>query len=320
MGDKRKIGLLGFFAVFLLVAPFFVGGYWERVLTSLFMFAVLAQAWNIVAGYCGCPSFGNVVFFGLGAYTTCVFMVHLKMPFYVGIAAGVVLCVIFCVLVGLFILRLKGHYFAIATLGVAEATRELISNLGTITQGSEGISLPLIEGNVETIYRLFYYTMLLIMAASIVVTWFISQNRVGYAFRAIRSDEDAASTMGIDTARYKITAWAISAFFTGLVGGIYAYWTAFINPEGVFSVNMTVKMIIMTLLGGAGTVLGPIFGAFFFELLSEIIWGAFIYAHASFLGILIILIVIFVPGGIIKLTQERFSFRALLKHVQENRI
>jgi branched-chain amino acid transport system permease protein len=313
-------GVLGVCVLLLLLAPFFAGGYWMRVLTTVFMFAVLAESWNIVAGYCGHPSFGNVVFFGIGAYTTCVFMVKLGLPFYVGILAGTLLATGYCILLGFPILRLKGHYFAVATLGVAEATKELVSNLGEITKGSEGISLPLIPGDVETIYMVFYYIMFAIMALTVLTTFFISKNRIGYAFRAIRSDEEAASTQGINTTRYKIIAWALSAFFTALVGGIYAYWTAFIDPEGVFSVNITVKMIIMCLLGGPGTVLGPIIGAFVFEILSEFIWGAFIYAHASFLGILIILIVIFMPGGFMNVLKERLSLATLFKNIQVNRV
>jgi len=313
-------GVLGGCTLVLLLAPLFAGGYWVRLLTMVFMFAVLAESWNIVAGYCGYPSFGNVVFFGIGAYTTCVFMVNLGLPFYVGIFAGTLLATGYCILLGFPILRLKGHYFAVATLGVAEATKELVSNLEDITKGSEGISLPLIAGDIGTIYVIFYYTMFAIMILTILATMFISKNRIGYAFRAIRSDEEAAATQGINTTRYKIMAWAVSAYFTALVGGIYAYWTAFIDPEGVFSVHITVKMMIMCLLGGPGTVLGPILGAFVFEILSEFIWGAFIYAHASFLGILIILIVIFMPGGFMRFAYERLSIASLFKNIQINRV
>jgi branched-chain amino acid transport system permease protein len=148
----------------------------------------------------------------------------------------------------------------------------------------------------------------------------MSKRRLGYAFQAIRSDEEAALVMGINAAWYKTLAWLVSAFFTGLAGGVYAYWTAFINPGGVFDLAITVKMLVMTLLGGPGTVFGPIIGAFFFEFLSELVWSTFLNIHAAFLGILIVLVVIFMPGGFMKLTKRRFSWSALVSNIKENRI
>jgi branched-chain amino acid transport system permease protein len=299
--------------LFLALAPLFLSGYWVRLLTNVFMFAVMAEGWNIVGGFCGYPSFGNVVFFGIGAYTTCIFMVTLGMPFIVGVTAGAVLCCLVAMVFGFPILRLKGHYFAIATLGIAEAIKELVTNLDTYTQGTEGISLPIIPGSVRNIYAAFYYGMFGIMIATILFTFWMSRHRVGYAFRAIRSDEDGARVMGISTTWYKTLAWMASAFFTGLVGGVYAYWTAFINPEGVFSVGISVKMLIMTFLGGPGTVLGPIVGAFVFEFLTEMVWSHFVHLHAAFLGILIILVVIFLPGGFMKASLSWSAFKARLK-------
>jgi branched-chain amino acid transport system permease protein len=119
---------------------------------------------------------------------------------------------------------------------------------------------------------------------------------------------------------YKTIAWSTSAFFTGLVGGVYAYWTAFINPEGVFNVAITVKMLVMTFLGGPGTVFGPIIGAFIFEFLSELVWSTFVNIHAAFLGVLIVLVVIFMPGGFMKLMRGKLSFSSLLANIKENRI
>jgi branched-chain amino acid transport system permease protein len=306
--------------VFLITAPFFLSAYWVRVLTSVFMFAVMAESWNILAGFCGYPSFGNVVFFGLGAYTTCVLMVKLHQPFLVGVIGGAILCAIYAIVLGFPILRLKGHYFAVATLGLAEATKELVTNLEKITKGSEGISLPIIPGDVKIIYAAFYFGMFGVMIVTILFTHWMSKRRLGYAFQAIRADEEAALVTGINTAWYKTIAWAVSALFTGLVGGIYAYWTAFINPEGVFNVGITVKMLVMTFLGGPGTVLGPIFGAFIFEALSEIVWSHFINIHAAFLGALIIVVVIFMPGGFMKLMKGKLSLSYLIANIKENRI
>ncbi|MGD0626414.1 MAG: branched-chain amino acid ABC transporter permease [Thermodesulfobacteriota bacterium] len=306
--------------LFLVTAPLFLTGYWIRFLTNVFMFGVMAEGFNILAGFCGIPSFGNVVFFGLGAYTTCIFMVQLHQPFIAGVVAGAILSTLFAILLGFPILRLKGHYFAIGTLGLSEATKELVTNLEKITKGSEGISLPVIAGNVNVIYAVFYFTMFGIMISIILFTYWMSKTRLGYAFQAIRSDEEAALVTGINTAWYKTIAWSVCAFFTGLVGGVYAYWTTFINPEGVFSVGITVKMLIMTILGGSGTILGPIIGAFIFEFLSELAWSSFMNVHAAFLGLLFILIVIFMPNGFMQLITQRFSLSSLIAQIKENRI
>ena len=306
--------------LFLVTAPSFLTAYWIRFLTNVFMFGVMAEGFNILTGFCGIPSFGNVVFFGLGAYTTCLFMVQLHQPFIVGVIAGAILSTLFAVLLGFPILRLKGHYFAIGTLGLSEATRELVTNLDKITKGSEGISLPIIAGNVNVIYAVFYFTMFGIMISVVLFTYWMSKNRLGYAFQAIRSYEEAALVTGINTAWYKTVAWSVCAFFTGLVGGVYAYWTSFINPEGVFNIGITVKMLIMTILGGSGTILGPIMGAFIFEFLSEFAWSSFMNVHAAFLGLLFILIVIFMPNGFMQLITERFSLSSLIARIKENRI
>jgi branched-chain amino acid transport system permease protein len=247
-------------------------------------------------------------------------MVELHQPFIVGVIAGAILATLFAILLGFPILRLKGHYFAVATLGLSEATKELVTNLDKITKGSEGISLPIIPGDVKVIYAAFYFAMFGIMIVTILFTYWMSKRRLGYAFQAIRADEEAALVTGINAAWYKTIAWSASAFFTGLVGGVYAYWTAFINPEGVFNVAITVKMLLMTFLGGPGTVFGPIVGAFIFEFLSELVWSTFVNIHAAFLGVLIVLVVIFMPGGFMKLMEGKLSLSSLLANIKENRI
>ncbi len=305
--------------VFLSAGPLFLNAYWLRVLTLVFMFAIMAEAWNIVGGYCGCLSLGNVVFFGLGAYTTCIFMTVLHQPFWLGLLCGAILCAIYATILGLPVLRLKGQYFAIATLGVAEGTRELITNL-EITNGAEGISLPIVSGEVQNVYSMFYLLMFGIMVGVILFTLWMSKRRLGYSFKAIRADEGAALAAGINTALYKTIAWSISGFVTGLTGGIYAYWTNYINPDTVFNVGITVKMLVMVVLGGMGTVLGPIAGAFVFEFLSEVVWSSFVNIHGLILSLVIILVVIFIPGGFIRFLSSRFSLSSLLVTFRGDRI
>lgn len=306
--------------IFFLLAPSFVGGYWTRVLTSIFMFAIMAEALNIIAGYCGYAAFGNVVFFGLGAYTTGVLMNKVGAPFIPSMIAGGVLPALYAAILGLPILRLKGHYFAVATLGVNEATREIIDNLVKLTGGGQGMTMPIIPRPIEWINLYFYYLTLAILGVTILVVFLISRRRLGYTLRAIRGDEDAALTMGINATRYKVTAWSLSAFFTGLAGGIYAYWFTYMEPAIVFSLFISVKFWIMLLLGGGGTVFGPVIGAFLLEFISELVWGEFLFIHAAVFGGIIILVVIFMPQGFMKLIRQRLSFATLMANIRENRV
>ncbi len=305
---------------FLVAAPALLTGYWIRTLTDIFMFAILAASWNLIAGYCGYPAFGNVVFFGLGAYTTGILMTKLQFSLLSAVASGGILAVVLAVLLGFPLLRLKGHYFAIATLGVNEALREVVINLTDLTGGGYGITLPILPGKVEFILALFYFLMLGLLAAVILLTQFISQSRFGFGCRAIRADEDAAAVLGIHTTKYKIIAWSLSALFTGLAGGLYAAWMTYIDPVSVFDMSIAVKFCIMVLLGGAGTVWGPVIGAFILEMISVMVWSKFVILHAAILGFIIILVVILMPRGFMQFIRGRLSMAVLLANIKENRI
>ncbi len=295
---RRELSLAVVVVAIFLVAPFLVNQYALRVLTRMLLFAVLASGWNLIAGFCGYPSFGQAVFFGLGAYGTAVAMVRFHVPFVVSLALAVALCVVFAVLVGLPVLRLRGHYFAVATLGIAEATKQVVANLA-IAGGGEGISFPLPAWTPEVTSRVFYYSMGLVLAAMVMVIGLALRSRPGYAWRGIRANEEAAQVLGINATFYKVVAWATSALFTGLVGGIYGYWIAFIEPNSMFSASVTVEMVVVALLGGSGTLYGPILGSLVFEGLSELVWAHFLNVHDIVLAVLFVLIILFLPGGLI---------------------
>ncbi|HEY8885593.1 MAG TPA: branched-chain amino acid ABC transporter permease [Chloroflexota bacterium] len=287
--------------------PFVLVGGDLRLMTTVWMFAALAQCWNFVGGYVGYAAFGNVVFFGLGGYATAAVMLA-GGPFGVGLLAGAVGCTLFAAVVGWLVLRLRGHYFAIATLGVAEATRELVLNFDPLGAAS-GLSLPIARDS-----RLFYYLLLALVVALAALTWWLTRSRLGYAFVAIRENEDAAAALGIDTYRYKIVAFALSAGFTGIVGGIYAYWSTFIDPSTVFNSAYSVEMIAVCLIGGAGTILGPVIGSILFELLAGQIWAHFISWHATILGLVIIALVLFLPQGLASLRPGRWLGYRVVRH------
>jgi branched-chain amino acid transport system permease protein len=302
----------------LLLAPFMVGNYWIRVLTTMFMFAVLASATNIIAGYTGYPAFGNVVFFGLGAYTTGLAMMKFGAQFWIGLALGALICCLYAVVLGFPVLRLRGHYFAIATLGMNEATRAIVENVG-FTGGGMGLSLPIQRGDVDVLNRYFYFVMLGLLFAAVGTTYCLTRTRLGYGCRAIRFDEEAAASCGVPTTRFKVVAWMLSAVLTGMAGAAYANWVGYIEPPAVFDMSIAVKMFVMMLLGGAATVFGPLLGAFLVELVGLIAWSHFLNYHTAALGVIVIAVVIFAPGGLMSL-RRGLSVRLLLDNVRASRL
>lgn len=298
--NKKTITLGILFFIFIAV-PFFLTGFWIRLITYTLMFSILSSSLNIISGFTGYAAFGNMAYFGLGAYSTAVLMNKAGFAFIPALLGAVVVVLVVSVLLGILLLRLKGHYFALGSLGAAEAIKYTIDNLTDLTGGGQGITLPMMKGSPGAVNMAFYFIMFFILICIIILAWRLSQNRLGYALKAIRANEEAASVMGIDTTRYKIIAWSLSALFTGITGAVYAYWFSYIDPPTVFDVMWVVKMFVMILIGGAGTVFGPVIGAFILETISELVWSRFIFLHLGILGTLIIIIVMFMPSGLINL-------------------
>lgn len=302
-----------------LLAPFVVGNYWIRVLTTILMFGVLATATNLIAGYTGYPAFGNVVFFGLGAYTAGVAMTRAQVPFGAGLGLGALVCCLYAVAIGWPLLRLRGHYFAIATLGMNEATRAIVENVG-FTGGGMGLALPIHAGDVESANRYFYFVMFGLVVVALGATCALERTRLGYGCRAIRFDEEAALSCGVPATRFKIVVWMVSAALTGMTGAAYGHWVGYIEPAAVFDMSIAVKMFVMMLLGGAATLFGPLLGAFLVELLGLAVWSHFLTYHTAVLGMLVIAVVIFVPGGLMSLSTRGWSPRVLLGNVRASRL
>lgn len=297
----------------------------ERTVTAIFMFVALAQGWNLIGGFTGYVSFGQVVFFGLGGYFTAVAMSHWHLNFWTSLILAAVFAGLFGALIGLPLLRLKGHYFAIATLGVAEGSREVVTNVPGLTGGGAGISIPTAGSDATTPYLGndgFYLLFLAIAVFAVVVGAVVSRSKFGFALRAINQDEDAAGAMGINTTRSKVIVFAISGFVTGLVGASYAFQQVTIFPERLFDVEITVLMVIMVVIGGSGTVLGPLIGAVVLQFLSEWLRQNFIELHIFILGLIIILVVVLLPQGFVNYLKEARRTRefSLLANVRRYRL
>ncbi len=304
-----------------LIIPFFSNNFFLRFFTTVLMFGVLASSWNIIGGYTGYASFGNVVFYGIGAYVAAVLMEKFGVSFAIALPAAGFGAALFGVLIGIPVLRLRGHYFAIATLGVAEAMKALVDNL-EITEGNSGIYLPMMDMSVKSQYLFFYFSMLALLVLTLGVTFWILKSKFGYGIRAIREDEDAANMVGINTTIFKIWAFALSGLFTGLAGALAAFQQGFIKPEAVFSVEITVKMIVMAVFGGIGQLFGPLLGAATIEVISEFLSNYFLVAHTLFFGAIVILAIIFTPKGIIQLVsgEKRLNKNFFLENIREHKV
>lgn len=280
------------------------------------LLAVLAQGWNIIGGYTGYPSFGNSVFYGLGSYGVAIAMVQWHLPFAVGMAFGVLLAVVFALLLGVPVLRLRGHYFAIATLALAGVMAAIVSNIPLAGQNI-GLVLPPLNDD-----RLFYGLALGLLVLSTLVVWWLTRSRFGFGLIAIRENEDSAAVMGVNTTLYKVIAFTISGALSSLAGGIHAYWITFLDPESAFDIALNIKMIIMAVFGGAGTVLGPIIGAFSLSVVSEWLSSEVTSIASLFFGVVIVAAVVFMPHGLTDLARRirTIGWRYFSENVRENRL
>lgn len=280
------------------------------------LLAVLAQGWNIIGGYAGYASFGNSVFYGLGSYGVAIAMVQWELPFAAGLALGVALAVAFAVLLGVPVLRLRGHYFAIATLALAQVMTAIVSNIKLAGQNI-GLVLPPLNND-----PLFYELALgLLVLATLTVAW-LTRSKFGFGLIAIRENEEGAAVMGVNTTRYKVAAFCLSGVFSALAGGIHAYWITFLDPESAFDISLNVKMIIMAVFGGAGTVLGPIAGAFSLSAISELLSSEITSVAGLFFGVVIIAAVVLMPRGLADLLRRfrKSGWRYFVENIRAHRL
>jgi branched-chain amino acid transport system permease protein len=300
----------------LAVVPWFGSDVIVQFGISTLLVATLAQGWNIIGGFAGYVSFGNSVFYGLGTYGTAIAMAQFHQPFWFGLVAGAVLAVICALLLGVPILRLRGPYFAIATLGLSATTGAVFANL-PLAGANIGLILPLTRAD-----PMFYELSLALLVASTGTVAWIAQSRLGMALVAIREDEDAADAMGVNATLYKVVALVASALFTGLAGGIHAYWITFIDPASAFDLTLNVQMVIMAMFGGPGTVFGPVIGAFILSVIYEYLSSSISTAAALLFGAVIVLAVIFMPKGLMDAAggMRRLGPRYLLENIRANRI
>jgi branched-chain amino acid transport system permease protein len=280
----------------------------HHVMIIIFMYALMAQSWNVLAGFCGQISLGHATFFGIGAYSTgYLFFAHQISP-WIGMLVGVLLAMLMAVVIGIPTFRLRGHYFAIATLLIGEGVQIFFQRWDLVGAAS-GIFLPIVRETPLLSFQFhgtklpYYYIILAFLALACFVVWRLDRSRIGYYFRAIRDEPEAASSLGVNVTLYKSFAFMISAGLMSMAGAFYCQYVLVIDPETVFPLSLSILVVLMAVMGGAGTLWGPIIGAAVLVPLSELtriyFGGTGGTLDLMIYGALIVLICIFKPEGLV---------------------
>jgi branched-chain amino acid transport system permease protein len=292
----------------LAIVPFLgLSSYVMHILVLVVMWSVIGMAWNILGGYTGQVSFGHAAFFGFGAYTAGILYQNLGISAWWGIPACIVVLTALSLVIGYICLRLRGAYFALATLALGEICRVTAENLVGFTQGNMGI---MIRERTWVDKTWYFYVILLIAAVTFIIIKMVMESKLGYYFVAIREDQDAAESLGIDTTLYKTISLCLSGVLTGIAGAFYMNYMGYIDPSIVFPLyDLSIVTVMVVMVGGAATYWGPIVGAVIMVFLAEEIRslpyiGA---AHQTIFGIILIFIIMFLPNGIVG------DFRKLLR-------
>lgn len=306
-----SVWIVGLLAV-LLVFPFITKSqYQQHIMIMTLMAAVTASSWNIIGGYTGYTSLGHAAFFGLGGYLVAWTHNHYGWHPFISAWFLALIVMVFAFIMGWVSLRTQGSAFVVVTIAGVFILRLLALNLGNITNGAKGLTQPRpgwgdIPWPPELIKIPFHYIMLALLCLTIFVSWRIRQSKFGMGLIAIREDEGKAESVGIDTMMYKVLAFGISSYFVAVAGGIYSYFFTFIDPSFVFGIFTSVTMVLMAILGGRGTLWGPVLGAFIMSPLSDWIIGKFggTQIHLTVFGGILLLVMIFMPQGILPTLSE----------------
>jgi branched-chain amino acid transport system permease protein len=305
---------LGVVAALALLPRVIATPYYLHLLIFVLLYVGLASAWNLMGGFAGQLSLGHAGFFGIGAYTSTLLSLHFGLSPWIGMVVGVLLAMVAGAAIGYPCFRLKGPFFALATLAFGEVLRIVAIAWVDLTQGSNGLSIPFKPGFKNMMWQgkeMFFYLILVYALAAVGIAWRIERSRLGYYLIALKEDDAAARMLGIDTTRYKLYATLISAALTAVGGVFYAQYIGYIEPYSVFDVNQSVQFALISIIGGIGTVIGPVFGAFIMIPLTEVLRAMFGGMargfHLVLYGIILIVVVMLIPQGLSLELRERYK-------------
>lgn len=307
---KKNIIVFGLVFLSLIIFPHVIKvSFYQHIMIMIFFYITASGSWNILGGYAGQISFGHAAFFGIGGYTSTLLLIYFHISPWIGMAIGAFFAMVFAVAIGYPFFRLVGHYFAIATLAVGEIIYTIVGNIEGIG-GARGLILPILE---ESLINFefhkskvpYYYIAMVFSLFMFLTTYFIEHSKIGYYLKAINRDSVAASSQGVNIARYKAYAIAISAFFAAISGSFYAQYALFIDPESMLSVHVSIIFCLIPIIGGAGNKWGPVIGTCVLIPLSEFtriyFGGGGKAVDMLIYGVLLVVISVFRPTGLIGL-------------------
>lgn len=315
------VGLL----LFILFPLFTDNQYYLHIGILILYYALVSQAWNILSGYAGQFSFGHAIFFGTGAYASAILMTKYNISPWIGMFVGALVAILIALFIGFlsFRYKLRGAYFSLGTLAFAEILRILVQNMDYFNK-TLGILLPI--GDNPWMFQFesrsaYYYIILVMLVVVTLITYWISRSRLGFNLIAIRENEDAAQSLGVSTFKNKMVAIAISGALTSIGGTFYAQYILYIDPPTTFGNDMSVAIILPAILGGMGTILGPIMGSLIIVPLGEItahFFGGFAGVHLMVYGLILVFVILFLPEGLVGWFQEKLRLRRLKKEGKSN--
>lgn len=313
----KLVGLAALILAALVFPLVFTSSYHQHVVILILTYALMAVGWNVLGGYTGQISLGNTVFFGIGAYSTAFLLNNYLLSPWVGMLVGIALSTVAAMAIGYPCFRLGGHYFAIATIAVGEILYTVVLNSPPLG-GAVGISMKILP---ESLINLefhgsnkapYYYIILAFLALALVAVYWIERSKLGYYFRAIKEDQQGARALGVNASRYKMIAFIISAVMTSIAGTFYAQYVLFIDPYSVIYLQISIAMCLMAVLGGLGTLWGPVIGATVLIGIQEVarvaLGGSGNALDLVIYGLLVMVVAVYQPTGLMGLA-KRFRQR-----------
>ena len=316
---STRPGILLVVVLGLIVLPLTTSNdYYLDIIVQIFMWGAAATAWNLLGGYAGQFSLGHAAFFGIGAYTSSLLLTGARVSPWLGMLAGALLAALFALVIGYLSIRLRGPFFTLSTIAMTEVLQILAIHWRGLTGGSEGVSLP----NAASVWtmtfdsrRTYAFVGLGFLLLALAVSWLMERSRWGYYLVAIREEEDAARSIGVPVLGVKIAAAAVSACLTAVVGTFYAQYVLWIEPAHTFSIDISIQLALMVIIGGLGTLLGPLIGAalivplnlFLRAWLGAAVSGLYLVIY----GLVLVLVVLFAREGIVAELQRRTRRRSV---------
>ena len=286
--------------------PLFDSSYALRIGTFACMYAIMSVSWTVIGGFTGYPSFATAAFFGFGAYCGGM-LINKGWPLFAAAGAAGAVAFVGALALGIVLLRLRGHYFAIASLAVAEVLREVTNSATELTGGGMGLNIPVSVAGSNSVMdeaSFFFWAMWALLLSTFIAVRLIQESKLGFGLICIKQNESAADMIGVNATIYKSLAFAFSGVFVAMAGALYAAWVHYIEPPDVFDILFAVKPIVMALLGGLGSPAGALLGAFAFLGIEELVWRNYLQIHSGVLGLLVVVLLLFLPNGMMSISKR----------------